>query len=71
MQYPGDLRVLVMPDHPTPLSMRTHTSESVPYLVWGKGIKPGSAARFTENEAKKTGIITSDGYKIMETLLSK
>jgi hypothetical protein len=39
--------------------------------MWGKGIKPGSAARFTENEAQKTGIFIPDGYKMMETLLSK
>jgi 2,3-bisphosphoglycerate-independent phosphoglycerate mutase len=71
LKYKGDLRVLVMPDHPTPLSLRTHTPEPVPYLIWGKGIKPGAAARFTENEAKKTGISTADGYKIMETLLRK
>jgi 2,3-bisphosphoglycerate-independent phosphoglycerate mutase len=71
MKYPGDLRVLVMPDHPTPLSLRTHTPDPVPYLVWGKGIKPNGAARFTENEAKNTGILTADGYKIMETLLRK
>jgi 2,3-bisphosphoglycerate-independent phosphoglycerate mutase len=69
--YKGDLRVLVMPDHPTPISLRTHTGDPVPYLIWGKGIKPGSAARFTENEAKKTGNYTADGYKMMEALLSK
>jgi 2,3-bisphosphoglycerate-independent phosphoglycerate mutase len=69
--YNGDLRVLVMPDHPTPISLRTHTGDPVPYLLWGKGIKPGSAAKFTEKEAQKTGIFTADGYKIIETLLSK
>jgi 2,3-bisphosphoglycerate-independent phosphoglycerate mutase len=69
--YKGDLRVLVMPDHPTPINLRTHTADPVPFLIWGKGIKPGTAARFTEIEAEKTGNIIPDGYKIMETLLRK
>jgi len=70
-QYKGDLRILVMPDHPTPIKLRTHTGEPVPFLVWGKGIKANGAARFTENEGKKTGIFIPDGYKIMESLLRK
>jgi 2,3-bisphosphoglycerate-independent phosphoglycerate mutase len=60
-----------MPDHPTPLSLRTHTNDPVPFLIWGKGIKSGAAARFTEAEAQKTGNFIPDGYKIMETLLRK
>ena len=70
-QFKGDLRALVMPDHPTPVTLRTHTPEPVPYLMWGKGIKASGATRFTENEAKKTGIFTPEGYKIMKTLLRK
>jgi 2,3-bisphosphoglycerate-independent phosphoglycerate mutase len=69
LNYRGDLRVLVMPDHPTPVSLRTHTGDPVPFLIWGKGIKKGAAARFTETEAKKTGNFQPDGYKILETLL--
>jgi 2,3-bisphosphoglycerate-independent phosphoglycerate mutase len=70
-QYKGDLRVLVMPDHPTPIKLRTHTGDPVPYLIWGKGIKPGTAARFTETEAKQTGNFQDDGYKMMQTLLCR
>jgi 2,3-bisphosphoglycerate-independent phosphoglycerate mutase len=67
--YQGDLRVLVMPDHPTPITLRTHTGDPVPFLIWGKGVKSGTAARFTEKEAQKTGNLIPVGYKIMETLL--
>ncbi len=70
-RYSGDLRVLIMPDHPTPIALRTHTPDPVPYLLWGRGVSPGTASRFTEQEAKNTGILTADGYKIMETLLRK
>jgi 2,3-bisphosphoglycerate-independent phosphoglycerate mutase len=69
--YRGDLRVLVMPDHPTPLSVRTHTPEPVPFLLWGKGIKDNGAGRFTEAEAKRTGVFMGDGYKIMGQLAGK
>lgn len=70
-QYKGDIRVLVMPDHPTPVKLRTHTGDPVPYLIWSKGIKPGTAARFTETEAKQTGNFQDDGYKMMQTLLHR
>ena len=69
--YAEDLRVLVMPDHPTPIKLRTHTGDPVPFLMWGKGIKANGAARFTEAESKKTGNYLPDGYKIMESLTRK
>jgi 2,3-bisphosphoglycerate-independent phosphoglycerate mutase len=67
----GDLRVLIMPDHPTPLTTRTHNPNPVPFLLWGKGIDPNGATRFTEAEAKATGVFISDGYKIMGKLVEK
>lgn len=70
-QYDGDLRVLVMPDHPTPISVRTHTLDPVPFLVWGKGVKPNGASRFTEAEAKSTGVFIGEGYKIMGKLVKE
>jgi 2,3-bisphosphoglycerate-independent phosphoglycerate mutase len=67
----GDLRVLIMPDHPTPISVRTHTPDPVPFLIWGKGVKANGARRFTEAEAKRTGVFMEEGYKIMGELLGK
>jgi 2,3-bisphosphoglycerate-independent phosphoglycerate mutase len=64
-----DLRLLVMPDHPTPITVRTHTPDPVPFLLWGKGIKPNGAKRFTEAEAKRTGVFIGEGYKIMGKLV--
>ena len=69
--YHGDLRVLVMPDHPTPVTIRTHTADPVPFLLWGKGISANGAARFTEAEAKRTGVLVGEGYKIMGILVGK
>ncbi len=66
-----DLRVLVMPDHPTPITVRTHTAEPVPFLLWGEGVKPNGAGRFTEAEARQTGVLIEEGYKIMGRLVGK
>jgi 2,3-bisphosphoglycerate-independent phosphoglycerate mutase len=61
-----DLKVLVMPDHPTPIKLKTHCAEPVPFLIWGKGVKGKGGQRFTEPEASKTGLTVEPGYKIME-----
>jgi 2,3-bisphosphoglycerate-independent phosphoglycerate mutase len=68
-RYKGDLRVLVMPDHPTPVTVRTHTPDPVPFVIWGKGVKVNGAKRFTEAQAKSTGVFIGEGYKIMEVFL--
>ena len=65
----GDLRVLVMPDHPTPIETRRHTPEPVPFLLWGPGFTSNGARRFTEAEAKKTGLFIENGYNIMGRLI--
>jgi len=64
-----NLRLLVMPDHPTPIEIRTHTGEPVPFMVWGKSVKPNGARRFTEAEAAKTGLFIEKGYTIMGKLV--
>jgi len=63
------LRVLVMPDHPTPIELRTHTAEPVPFLLWGNGFSANGAKRFTEAEAKSTGLSIDPGYNIMSRLI--
>ena len=66
-----DLRLLVMPDHPTPIPVRTHTGDPVPFLLWEPGFNSNGARRFTEAEAEGTGFFIEEGYKIMERLLGK
>ena len=69
--WSGDaLRVLVMPDHPTPIEVQTHTAEPVPFMLWGVGFTANRSQRFTENEAKSTGFFIEEGYKIMSRLIS-
>ncbi len=64
-----DLRALIMPDHPTPIEVRTHTADPVPFLLWGNFVKTNGAKHFTEAEAKSTGVFLEEGYKIMGRLV--
>lgn len=66
-----NLRLLVMPDHPTPIQVRTHVPDPVPFLLWGQGLEANGAKAFNEEEAKKTGFFIEDGYKIMTKLVGK
>ena len=66
----GDsLRLVVMPDHPTPIKTRTHSDEPVPFMLWGDGIIASGAKKFTEAEAKNTGFFIGAGYNIMSRLI--
>ena len=65
---PDAIRVLVLPDHPTPIKIQTHTDEPVPFMLWGSGFASNGAKGFTETEAKSTGIFIEDGYNIMTQL---
>ncbi len=68
---PDNLRVLVMPDHPTPINTRTHSPDPVPFLLWGTGCTTNGARRFTEPEAAKTGLFIDPGYNIMGKLTGR
>ncbi len=59
------LRILVMPDHPTPVAVRTHVAEPVPFLMWGPGFEADDAGRFTEGEAARTGLLIPQGHNVM------
>jgi 2,3-bisphosphoglycerate-independent phosphoglycerate mutase len=62
-----DYRMLILPDHPTPLALRTHTRDSVPYIIYDSTAKADATAEsYTEEEARKSGILIEEGYKLME-----
>jgi 2,3-bisphosphoglycerate-independent phosphoglycerate mutase len=63
------LRVLVLPDHPTPLEIRTHVAEPVPFIMWGPGFGPNGAAAYTEDEARATGLAVAPGHLLMSMFL--
>ena len=64
-----ELRLLIMPDHPTPTKTQTHSDEPVPFMLWGAGLTANGAKRFTEAEAKSTGFFIDEGYNIMGRLI--
>jgi 2,3-bisphosphoglycerate-independent phosphoglycerate mutase len=63
------LRVLILPDHATPIETQTHVADPVPFTLWGPGFKASGAKRFTEAEAKATGVFVEEGYNIMHRLV--
>jgi 2,3-bisphosphoglycerate-independent phosphoglycerate mutase len=67
----GSLRLLVMPDHPTPIKTRTHSDNPVPFMLWGAGFTANGAKRLTETEAKSTGLFIEEGYNIMSRLIQR
>jgi 2,3-bisphosphoglycerate-independent phosphoglycerate mutase len=69
-EYKGQLRLLILPDHPTPLDIQTHTPDQVPFLLVGEGIAANGAKRLTEVEARATNFSIQNGYDIMKTLLA-
>jgi len=65
------LRLLILPDHPTPIQVQTHVAEPVPFVFWGPGFSSNGAKRFTEREAKGTGFFLEEGYNIMSKFVEK
>ncbi len=62
---PQGIRLLIAPDHPTPIRVQTHVPDPVPFLMWGTGFAPNGAAHFTETEAARTGLLVDEGYRLM------
>ncbi len=65
-------RVLVLPDHPTPLSVRTHTADPVPYVIYSSGEdKPADYAEtFDEVTARESRVFIEKGHELIERFLS-
>ncbi len=64
-----EYRMLVLPDHPTPIRIRTHSSDPVPYVLYDSRRQSRKTAHYSEAEAAATGEYTADGYKLMERFL--
>lgn len=66
-----DFRLLIMPDHPTPIALRTHTSDPVPYIMYDSRQELDSNVTYNEIEAKKAGIRFESGQELMTYFLEK
>ena len=66
-----DYRILILPDHPTPIRIRTHSSGPVPYLLYDNRKKLGGQENYSEETAEKSGLVWKDGYQLMDHLLEE
>lgn len=64
-------RMLILPDHPTPVRVRTHTSDSVPYLLYDSTNELDRAWNYNEKEGAASGICFPEGYKLIDHLFSR
>ena len=65
----GDHRILVVPDHPTPLRLRTHSHGYVPWAMCGTGISPGGPMTYDEHSASSSGDVLEEGWRLMGRFL--
>lgn len=64
-----DYRVMILPDHPTPIIKRTHTADPVPFAMAGKGIVPDEVSILTEKSAKAGSMGTKNGFELMRLMM--
>ena len=66
-----DYRMLILPDHPTPIRIRTHSSDPVPFILYDSRHQTRKIARYTEKDAAATGICICDGYTLIDRFIEK
>lgn len=64
-----DYRILILPDHPTPICCRTHTSDPVPYLLYSSDGTFDQGCVFSEKAAKDSGLFEENGHKLMRKFI--
>lgn len=62
-------RILVLPDHPTPICIRTHTSDPVPYVLYDSTNVKNNKTVFSEKTAASTGVYQPEGYRLLDLLI--
>lgn len=66
-----DYRMLILPDHPTPIHVKTHTGNPVPYLLYDSRKKEKHCRKYSEEEAEKSGKILEKGYEMLGYLFEE
>ncbi len=64
-----EIRILAMPDHPTPVALKTHLGDAVPFVLWGPGVAQNRATGYSERAATATGVMVDPGRGVMDLLL--
>ena len=66
-----DYRILILPDHPTPVRVRTHTGDPVPYMLYDSTNAVKGQDEYSERTAQKTGIFREKGDRLIDHLLER
>ena len=66
-----DFRMIVLPDHPTPIAIRTHTADPVPYMLYDSTDKKNNTWSYNEKEAEESGNYIADGHMAINHLFGK
>ncbi len=70
MEKYDDYKILVLPDHPTPLSLRTHTSAPVPFIIYQKSIERTSGIdKYDESIQNKSDLYIDEGFTLMDLFI--
>ena len=67
----ADFRLLVLPDHPTPIRVRTHTAANVPYMLYDSTDEKTESWNYNEKEAVSGGNLEVQGHKLIDRLFEK
>ncbi len=63
-------KMMILPDHPTPISLKTHVCDPVPYIIYNSSEETAGNDTYTEENAKKTGIYIEKGHELMKHFLN-
>ena len=66
-----DYRMLVLPDHPTPVRVRTHTSDPIPFLLYDSTKEHKGPGVYSEKSAKESGFVVERGYELIDRLFER
>lgn len=66
-----DYRMMILPDHPTPIRLRTHTSDPVPYMIYDSRQRVKGPSGYHEKTAKESGNVYEAGYTLIDHLLEE
>ena len=67
----GEYRILVTPDHPTPLRTKTHSHGYVPFAMAGSGVRPDGATVYDDATAAASPLVFEEGWRLMSFFLGK
>ena len=65
----GEYRLMVLPDHPTPIDVRTHTADPVPFTMCGSNVAPSPHEEFSEKATAESNLLIDPGHELMEYFL--